>query len=449
MSDLDDIEGSGTGIADDQAGPGTNQTRSEAGSSAQTRSGGGPPLTRQRAAMLAAHEEEVASPEEEIGMRAVVQSLTSEATRLALMMNGMQSEFLNLLETARIERETYRNQFRSLGSTIHLIETQLDKETEDGGNGTDSALEILPTIPSPVPRIPSNPPMPDRGDPRPTAPVSPGPSLPVSGTGGSEPPGTVVSRSGYATLRPEAPPTFTGKPEELKDWIVAVEEYMLLYGLEDDSRKFVVAKQFMASSVRKWVQSLDGVSGWVALSEEMKDYFKDDLERHRAWGMLAKIKQLGSVKDYTDKFLQTIVLLGKMDEEQKIERFISGLKENLQDDVELARVKGDLQSFNEVKKYAEMLDTIKWKNSRKTSHPGASGSSSGASKGTGSSSSSSSKDNSKSKPRFQVAINAIMDSHQLSADERAKCTAERRCFVCKKEGHRAKECPDKKQEPKN
>jgi hypothetical protein len=33
----------------------------------------------------------------------------------------------------------------------------------------------------------------------------------------------------FATLRPEAPNTFTGKPAELEDWLEAVHIYLALY----------------------------------------------------------------------------------------------------------------------------------------------------------------------------------------------------------------------------
>jgi hypothetical protein len=38
------------------------------------------------------------------------------------------------------------------------------------------------------------------------------------------------SRQHFATLRPEAPNTFTGKPADLEDWLEAVHIYLALYG---------------------------------------------------------------------------------------------------------------------------------------------------------------------------------------------------------------------------
>jgi hypothetical protein len=42
------------------------------------------------------------------------------------------------------------------------------------------------------------------------------------------------SRQHFATLRPEAPSTFTGKPVELEDWLETFHIYLALYGQTDD-----------------------------------------------------------------------------------------------------------------------------------------------------------------------------------------------------------------------
>jgi hypothetical protein len=39
----------------------------------------------------------------------------------------------------------------------------------------------------------------------------------------------------------------------------------------------------------------------------MTEYYVDPLEEERAWNSLNKLQNTGSVKDYSDKFLQLIV----------------------------------------------------------------------------------------------------------------------------------------------
>jgi hypothetical protein len=43
----------------------------------------------------------------------------------------------------------------------------------------------------------------------------------------------------------------------------------------------------------------------------MIEYYVDPMEEEHAWNNLNKLQQTGSVKDYSEKFLQLIVKVGK------------------------------------------------------------------------------------------------------------------------------------------
>jgi hypothetical protein len=72
------------------------------------------------------------------------------------------------------------------------------------------------------------------------------------------------SRQHFATLRPEAPSMFTGKPVELEDWLEAVHIYLTLYGQTDDRIMSMVVCQFLSADVKTWVKTLHNDS-WVRL----------------------------------------------------------------------------------------------------------------------------------------------------------------------------------------
>jgi hypothetical protein len=71
-------------------------------------------------------------------------------------------------------------------------------------------------------------------------------------------------RQNFATLRPEAPNTFTGKPVELEDWIEAVHIYLALYGQTDDRIMYMVVNQLLSTDVKTWVKTLH-IDSWVRL----------------------------------------------------------------------------------------------------------------------------------------------------------------------------------------
>jgi hypothetical protein len=84
-------------------------------------------------------------------------------------------------------------------------------------------------------------------------------------------------RQHFATLRPEAPNTFTGKPVELEDGLEAVHIYLELYGQTDENIMYMAVNQFLSADVKTWVKTLH-IDSWVQLHKEMIEYYVDPLE---------------------------------------------------------------------------------------------------------------------------------------------------------------------------
>jgi hypothetical protein len=105
----------------------------------------------------------------------------------------------------------------------------------------------------------------------------------------------VNSHKHFATLRPEAPNTFTGKPVDLEDLLEAVHIYLTLYGQTDDKIMYVVVNQFRSADVRTWVKTLH-IDSWVRFKKEMIEYYVDPLDEDRAWNSLNKLQQQGRLR---------------------------------------------------------------------------------------------------------------------------------------------------------
>jgi hypothetical protein len=63
------------------------------------------------------------------------------------------------------------------------------------------------------------------------------------------------SRQDLATLRQEAPNTFTGKPVELEDWLEAVHIYLATLRQTDDKIMYMVVNHFLSADVKTWVKT--------------------------------------------------------------------------------------------------------------------------------------------------------------------------------------------------
>jgi Retrotransposon gag protein len=91
----------------------------------------------------------------------------------------------------------------------------------------------------------------------------------------------------------------------------------------------------------------------------------------RHWGQ--KRQQTGSVKDYSEKFLQLIVKVGNnVTEKDKLRRYVEGLKDEIRTVIRVGMVDGRYTIFAQVKRAAEALDFELWRSRRKTNPAGSS-----------------------------------------------------------------------------
>jgi Retrotransposon gag protein len=152
-------------------------------------------------------------------------------------------------------------------------------------------------------------------------------------------------RQHFATLRPEAPNTFTGKHVELEDWLEAVYINLALYGQTDE----MVVNQFLSADVKSWVKTLH-IDSWVRLQKEMIEYNVDPLEEDRAWNSPKNLQQTASVKDYSERFLQLIVKVGNnVTEKDKLRSYVEGLKDEFRTVIRVGMVDGRYTLFAQVK----------------------------------------------------------------------------------------------------
>jgi hypothetical protein len=145
------------------------------------------------------------------------------------------------------------------------------------------------------------------------------------------------------------------KNEDLLAWLFQVNEQCTILQIEEDETRIVFAGTALTQNAKTWYRAmrLEGnVKTWDDFQISLKAHFYPVDPVKQARDQLHPLVQTGSVRDYTATFRHLIAIIGTMSEDEKLDRYIRGLKTRTRHDVELK----EPDSFDEACRLAEMID---------------------------------------------------------------------------------------------
>lgn len=154
---------------------------------------------------------------------------------------------------------------------------------------------------------------------------------------------------------------FTGlKGEDLDAWLFQAKEQFDLLGISDDYTKILISGQVFKKHAKTWYMSVRGphvpedekIVNWDEFVTALREHFSPVAAFKIARDELAVLKQLGSVRDYTAKFRQLCSIIQKISDDEKLDRYVRGLKYKIQKEVNLKSP----ATFLEATQMAEKLD---------------------------------------------------------------------------------------------
>jgi Retrotransposon gag protein len=131
------------------------------------------------------------------------------------------------------------------------------------------------------------------------------------------------------------PTPLAGVPDTLRPWILQVDTHLQLASIGDPALQLLVATQFLVPGLLTWVQTLEGVTTWTALKEQMINYYQPPHEELRARDSLHSLRQRRTGDEYSKAFNELVIKVPQMTLEEKLYVFIKGLKHNVQVSVSL------------------------------------------------------------------------------------------------------------------
>lgn len=166
-------------------------------------------------------------------------------------------------------------------------------------------------------------------------------------------------------LKPNKPEAYDGTRDyvTVNTWLYTVEQYLNLAQLSspnvviNDHNKIALSSSYLKDNDSAWwyhlVKSPNTPSTWESFKSSLILKLVPADHTRRARDKFRKIKQLGSVEKYLSEFRNVILMIGDINEAEKVDRFVDGLKFNVRVEV----LKTNSNSFEECARIALNVDS--------------------------------------------------------------------------------------------
>ena len=171
-------------------------------------------------------------------------------------------------------------------------------------------------------------------------------------------------QASMSIFKPNKPSTFDGSRDELviRTWIYQVDQYLKLVQVGgtvalNDETKISFASTFMTGTAAAWwytlVVSNTIPKTWAEFQNAIFQEFVPFDSTQRARDKLRKLIQRTSVSEYLTEFRNLTLTITGMNEEEKVDRFIQGLKPH----VRLEVLKSNARTMNDASRIALNVDS--------------------------------------------------------------------------------------------
>jgi hypothetical protein len=149
------------------------------------------------------------------------------------------------------------------------------------------------------------------------------------------------------SLRPETPSLFHGQSNEnIDSWLYELELYFdaMKVSQDNDQTRILFTKAQLRGAASAWFQHLDTIQDdsaqtqaltWNQFKQLLTDRFRPVAVSKLARMQLNTLRQTGSVEQFIQQYMQVISAIPSMTEEERVDRFITGLKPHIRNSIHM------------------------------------------------------------------------------------------------------------------
>jgi len=239
------------------------------------------------------------------------------------------------------------------------------------------------------------------------------------------------------------PETFSGgkRPKDTEEWLFVLDTFLTASGVNLDIERITVASGYLRGAALTWWRRVSHPSypnrpkTWSEFCQALLSTFQPINPAETARDTLARLRQTTSVRQYASAMRDTALDIPGISDDELKDRFIRGLKPATQTEVRLRAP----DTFDDAVKIADRYDAMRYRITKPlpTGNPfGHRGGSNGP-----------------TPMELGAAVDAYPSSHTHDGNRRPKLTPalrqqlikEGKCFFCRRRGHMALNCPERKQ----
>lgn len=156
-----------------------------------------------------------------------------------------------------------------------------------------------------------------------------------------------TSKDKRLVLRPETPSLFHGQSNEnIDSWLYELELYFeaMKVPQDNDQKRILFTKAQLRGAASAWFQHLDTIQDdsaqtqaltWNQFKQLLTDRFRPVAVSKLARMQLNTLRQTGSVEQFIQQYMQVISAIPSMTEEERVDRFITGLKPHIRNSIHM------------------------------------------------------------------------------------------------------------------